>query len=122
LIRAIRARDQHARMVVLTAYRGDEDIFTALQAGAATYVLKDSLTTELVSVIRHVHAGRTSLPGRVQAILANRARTTALTNREVQVLRHAAMGMQNWEIAVELVNTHVYVTVHINKVLTKIGV
>jgi DNA-binding NarL/FixJ family response regulator len=121
LIRAIRARDQHARMVVLTAYRGDEDIFTALQAGAATYVLKDSLTTELVSFIRHVHAGRTSLPGRVQAILANRARTAALTNREVQVLRHAAMGMQNREIAEALDITPETVKVHIKNVLSKLG-
>jgi len=121
LIRAIRARDQHARMVVLTAYRGDEDIFTALQAGAATYVLKDSLTTELVSFIRHVHAGRTSLPGQVQAILANRARTTALTNREVQVLRHAAMGMQNREIAEALDITPETVKVHIKNVLSKLG-
>ena len=121
LIRGIRARDQHARMVVLTAYRGDEDIFTALQAGAATYVLKDSLTTELVSFIRHVHAGRTSLPGQVQAILANRARTTALTNREVQVLRHAAMGMQNREIAEALDITPETVKVHIKNVLSKLG-
>lgn len=121
LIRGIRARDQHARMVVLTAYRGDEDIFTAQQAGAATYVLKDSLTTELVSFIRHVHAGRTSLPGQVQAILANRARTTALTNREVQVLRHAAMGMQNREIAEALDITPETVKVHIKNVLSKLG-
>src|SRR5947207_4564581 len=121
LIRGIRARDQHARMVVLTAYRGDEDIFTALQAGAATYVLKDSLTTELVSFIRHVHAGRTSLPGQVQAILANRARTTALTNREVQVLRHAAMGMQNRELAEALDITPETVKVHIKNVLSKLG-
>jgi DNA-binding NarL/FixJ family response regulator len=121
LIRAIRGRDQQARMVVLSAYRGDEDIFTALQAGAATYVLKDSLTTELVSFIRHVHAGRTSLPGRVQAILANRARTTPLTNREVQVLRHAAMGMQNREIAEALDITPETVKVHIKNVLSKLG-
>ena len=65
----MRARDEHARIVVLTAYRGDEDISTALQAGAASYVLKDSLTTELVRLIRHVYAGRTPLAGEVRAIL-----------------------------------------------------
>jgi DNA-binding NarL/FixJ family response regulator len=121
VIREIRARDQHARVVVLTAYRGDEDIFTALQAGAATYVLKDSLTTELVSFIRHVHAGRTPLPGQVQAILSDRARTTALTSRELQVLRLAAMGMQNKEIAEALDITLETVKVHIKNVLSKLG-
>jgi DNA-binding NarL/FixJ family response regulator len=121
VIREIRARDQRARVVVLTAYRGDEDIFRALQAGAATYVLKDSLTTELVSFIRHVHAGRAPLPGPVQAILANRARTTALTNRELQVLRLAATGMQNKEIAEALDITLETVKVHIKNVLSKLG-
>jgi DNA-binding NarL/FixJ family response regulator len=121
VIREIRARDQHARVVVLTAYHGDEDIFTALQAGAATYVLKDSLTTELVSFIRHVHAGRTPLPGQVQAILSHRARTAALTNRELQVLRLAAMGLQNREIAETLDITLETVKVHIKNVLSKLG-
>jgi DNA-binding NarL/FixJ family response regulator len=121
VIRELRARDPHVRVVVLTAYRGDEDIFAALHAGAATYVLKDSLTTELVSFIRQVHAGRTPLPGEVQAILSNRARTTALTNRELQVLRLAAMGMQNREIAEALNITLETVKVHIKNVLSKLG-
>ena len=121
VIREIRARDRHARIVVLTSYRGDEDIFTALQAGAGTYVLKDSLATELVSFIRHVHAGKNPLPGQVQAILARRARTTALTSRELQVLRLAATGLQNKEIAEALDITLETVKVHIKNVLSKLG-
>jgi DNA-binding NarL/FixJ family response regulator len=121
LIGEIRTRDPQARIIVLSAYRGDEDIFRALQAGAATYLLKDSLTTELVRFIREVHAGRTSLPGQVQAILAERSRVSALTNRELQVIRLAATGMQNREIASALDITLETVKVHIKNVLSKLG-
>jgi DNA-binding NarL/FixJ family response regulator len=121
VIRDIRARDQGARIVVFTEYRGDEDIFMALHAGAATYVLKDSLTTELVSFIRHVHAGRTLLPGQVQAILAERSRTPPLTNRELQVIRLAATGLHNMEIAAALDITVQTVKIHIRNMLSKLG-
>src|SRR5262245_55627078 len=56
-IRAIRRDDAEARILVLTMYHGDEDIYRALEAGAATYLLKNSLTTDLVRVMREVHAG-----------------------------------------------------------------
>ena len=121
LIDEIRARDSHARLIVLSAYRGDEDIFRALQAGAATYLLKDSLTSELVRFIREVHAGRTSLPGEVQTILAQRSRVSALTNRELQVVRLTATGMQNREIAAALDITLETVKVHVKNVLSKLG-
>ena len=56
-IRKIRQSDPHARIVVLTMYQGDEDIYRALEAGAATYLLKDALSEDLVRVIREVHSG-----------------------------------------------------------------
>src|SRR5262249_16289657 len=56
-IREIRRRHHDARIVVLTMYQGDEDIHRALEAGAVAYLLKDTLSDELVSVIRNVHAG-----------------------------------------------------------------
>jgi len=121
VIRDIRTLDPGARIVVLSAYHGDEDVYTALQAGAATYVLKDSLTTELVSLIRHVHAGRSPLPGSVQAILADRSRTIPLTNRELQVVRLAAKGLQNAEIGAALDITLETVKVHVKNVLSKLG-
>jgi DNA-binding NarL/FixJ family response regulator len=121
VIREIRARDEHARIVVLTAYLGDEDIFRALQAGASTYLLKDSPPTELVRFIRHVNAGRNSLPGPVQSILSSRTRTTPLTNRELEVIQLAASGRQNREIAEALNITLETVKVHIKNVLSKLG-
>jgi DNA-binding NarL/FixJ family response regulator len=121
VIREIRARDEQARIIVLTTYMGDEDIFRALQEGAATYLLKYSLTTELVRFIRHVHAGRNPLPAHVQMILSSRDRATPLTNRELQVLRLAATGKQNREIAEALDITPETVKVHIKNVLAKLG-
>jgi DNA-binding NarL/FixJ family response regulator len=54
-IRAIRSHDARARIVVLTMYSGDEDIYRALEAGAATYLLKDTLSDDLIRVVRDVH-------------------------------------------------------------------
>jgi DNA-binding NarL/FixJ family response regulator len=121
VIREIRARDPHARIIVLSTYRGDEDIFRALEAGAATYLFKDSLTTELVRFIRQVSAGKNPLPAQVQTILTKRSRVTALTNRELQVIRLAATGMQNREIASALEITIETVKVHVKNVLAKLG-
>ena len=57
-IRAIRHQDAAARIVVLTMYHGDEDIHRALEAGAAAYLLKDTLSDDLIRVVREVHEGR----------------------------------------------------------------
>jgi two-component system NarL family response regulator len=121
VIREIRARDENARIVVLTAYVGDEDIFRALQAGAATYLLKYLRTDELIRFMRQVHAGLTPLPGPVQAILARRKTETALTTRELQVVRLAATGMQNMEIAGALDISLETVKVHVKNALSKLG-
>ena len=56
-IEAIRREDANARIIVLTMYGGDEDIYGAIQAGAASYLLKDMLSNELISVVRDVHRG-----------------------------------------------------------------
>ncbi|MGC4081150.1 MAG: response regulator transcription factor [Vicinamibacterales bacterium] len=82
-IRAIKRDDPGARIIVLTTYHGDEDIFRALQAGAATYLLKDMIADDLIRTIREVHEGRHSLDSGLQSA-AHRARLTPLA--------HAARG------------------------------
>ena len=72
-IKAIRADNAEARIIVLTMYEGDEDIFRAHQAGATTYLLKDTLSTDLVRVVREVHAGLRPVLPEVQARLAEPA-------------------------------------------------
>jgi two-component system NarL family response regulator len=73
VIRQLRVLDPSARIIVLTVLQGDEDIFRALEAGAVTYLLKDTLSADLVRVIREVHAGRRPLREDLQERLAERA-------------------------------------------------
>jgi two-component system NarL family response regulator len=91
-IRAIKKADAGARVVVLTMYQGDEDIYRALQAGAVAYLLKDSVPDDLIRVIREVHAGNQIISDGVAAKLAARATQPALTDRELQVLELLAEG------------------------------
>jgi two-component system, NarL family, response regulator len=122
-IRAIRHIAPEARIIVLTMYNGDEDIHRALAAGAATYLLKDMLSDELMRVIRGVHAGeRELLPEDVQTRLDERATRPALTPREVQVTELIGKGLRNKEIASELHISEETVQVHVKSILTKLSV
>jgi two-component system NarL family response regulator len=80
-IRSIRREDPAARIIVLTMYEGDEDIFRALQAGAATYLLKNTLSDDLVRVVREVDSGEQPLSDEVASRLATRRLESALTQR-----------------------------------------
>lgn len=121
-IRALRQLQPEARIVVLTMYQGDEDIYRALEAGAAAYLLKDTLADELVNVIRSVYEGRQPMTPDVQERLAERASRPSLTPREVQVLELIAEGMRNREIARVLHLSEETVEVHAKNIRTKLGV
>lgn len=122
-IRAIRQEDPRARIVVLTMYQGDEDIYRALDAGAATYLLKDTLSDDLIRVIRDVHAGRQpAVSPDVEARLAERAGRPALTPREIQVLDLISRGMRNKEIATALAVSEETIHVHVRNILAKLKV
>ena len=102
-IRAIRRLNPNARIVVLTMYKGDEDIHRALEAGAVTYLLKDTISEDLIRVVREVHSGKQPLAiPAVAARLAERASHPTLTTREVEVMTLVAQGMRNKEIAAAL--------------------
>ncbi len=122
-IAALRLVDPAARIVVLTVLQGDEDIYRALKAGAATYLLKDTLSQDLVRVIRQVHAGeRHPLTPVVEARLSERASLPALSDREVQVVELLAQGMRNKELAAALGITERTAEVHVRNILTKLNV
>jgi len=122
-IRAIHAQNPAARIVVLTMSQGDEDIYSALQAGATTYLLKDTVADDLVTVIRDVHVGKhPTVGGQVQARLDERALRPHLTPREVQVTELISRGMRNKEIAAALGISEDTVQVHVRKILAKLGV
>ena len=121
-IRAIRRHDENARIVGLTMHHGDEDIYRALEAGAVTYLLKEALSDELVTVIREVHAGGRPISPDVAALLEVRKGEQPLTPREVQVVRLVAEGMRNAEIAVMLGISEETVKVHVKNILGKLNV
>lgn len=120
--RSIMSEYPGARIVVLTTYDGDEDIYRALQAGAKAYLLKDVLGDGLLAAIREVHAGRRHLPANVAARLAGRLPLSNLTSRELEVLELIAKGMTNGDIAAALGISNGTVKIHVNNILSKLGV
>lgn len=120
--RRIREIDGSARIIVLTMYRGDEDIHRAFEAGAMGYVLKDTISDDLIHVIREVHAGRRVVAPEIQQALDERARQPTLSMREWQVLGLVAEGMRNKEIAVALGISADTVGMHVKNLYTKLDV
>jgi DNA-binding NarL/FixJ family response regulator len=119
---AIRREWPQARIIVLTMYQGDEDIHQALAAGAATYLLKDSLSDDLIRTVREVHAGRSPIGDDVKARLDAREAQPKLTPREVQVLELVSQGKRNKEIAALLDISEETVPVHLKNIFTKLKV
>ena len=118
-IAAIRKEQPEARIIVLTMYQGDEDIHRAIQAGAAAYLLKDTVPEVLVKVIRDVHGGRRVFPPQIVAAIERRAGQPALTSRELEVLELLAAGKRTKEIAVTLGVTMDTANAHIKNIYSK---
>jgi DNA-binding NarL/FixJ family response regulator len=119
-IEAIRAEFPKARIVILTTYRGDARALRALKAGAAGYLLKSLIRTELLESIRSVHAGRRRIPPEIAAELAEHAADEALSDRELRVLTCVAAGNSNREVAEQLSVGEETVKVHMKNILSKL--
>jgi two-component system NarL family response regulator len=121
-ITAIRKEFRDARLIVLTTYDGDEDIYRSLQAGAQGYLLKDVFFEELEDAIRKVHTGLRWIPAQVAERLAERMGSSDLTAREIEVLENIVAGNSNKAIANRLNISEATVKSHINSILNKLGV
>ncbi|HZO90836.1 MAG TPA: response regulator transcription factor [Chthonomonadaceae bacterium] len=121
-ITSIRAEFPAARIILLTTYDGDEDIYQGLRAGAQAYLLKDAPCEELLETIRVVYAGHKRIPPAVGAKLAEHMSGSELTARELEVLRLMAKGQSNQEIGVALCITEGTVKYHVNHILSKLAV
>jgi two-component system, NarL family, response regulator len=122
-IRKIRELDPTARIVVLTMMRGDEDIYRAMEAGAVTYLLKDTAIEDLTRVIRDVHAGRSPrVSPEIRAQMAARAERPALTGRETEVLELVRRGLRNREVGTSLGISEETVQSHVRSILNKLDV
>lgn len=120
-IEQIRRTQPQARIVLLTTFDGEDDIYRALRAGAKAYLLKDASVSDLLACIREVHAGHTFIPPRVAVKLADRVGGSELTDRELQVLDLMAAGRSNREIATALSITEGTVKGHVNRILEKLN-
>lgn len=109
-----------ARLVMLTIYQSEEDIYRALRAGAQGYVLKDAPVQELVECVRAVGLGRTWICPEIGAKLAKRVAGQELTVREREVLNAVAAGKSNKEIGVAFNISEATVKVHVTHILEKL--
>jgi len=119
---AIRAKHPGAKIIILSVYKGEEDVHRAVQAGAAGYLPKSSEPQELLEAIRVIHKGRRYFPKAINAALAARAARTELSDREKEVLQALVRGRSNKEIASALGISENTVKVHTTRVFEKLGV
>ena len=121
-IRTLRAEFPAVRILVLTTYDGDEDIYRGLQAGAQGYLLKDVPYEELIAAIRLVHAGQKYLPPPLMAKVSERMGGAVLTEREREVVQLLVAGRSNAEIGTALHITEGTAKFHVTNILAKLGV
>ncbi len=119
---ALLSRDPHARVIVLTTFDTDEDIFRAIQSGAKSYLLKDMSTSVVVGTIRDVYEGRGKLPEVVASRLNEREQRQTLSERENEVLIALVKGRSNKEISKELFISEETVKSHLKTLFSKLGV
>jgi len=118
---AIRTDFPEARIVMLTTFEGDVEIQRSLEAGARGYLIKSMPPKDLVDGIRQVHAGKRRIPPQLAAHLAEHLGEEALTEREIEVLRHVADGNRNRDIAERLFISEETVKVHVKHIMEKLG-
>jgi DNA-binding NarL/FixJ family response regulator len=118
---AIRAEFDEARIIMLTTFEGDVEVQRALEAGARSYMLKSMPPKDLLDTIRNVHAGKKRIPPEIASHLAEHYSDEALSQREIEVLKHVADGNRNREIAERLFISEETVKVHIKHIMEKLG-
>jgi DNA-binding NarL/FixJ family response regulator len=111
-----------ARIIVLTTYDGDEDIYRGLRTGAKGYLLKDAEPGALLNAIHVVHDGQQYIPREVAAKLVQRMNNPELSDREQDVIHLMVQGLSNQTISAALNITESTVKFHINRILSKLGV
>jgi len=119
--REIRAECPNAKIIALTSYDGDQDIYRALDAGVRGYLLKEIVHTEVIRAIRIVHSGKRFIPTDVSQQLSGFFPEVALTPRETEVISLVARGLGNKEIGSMLGTASGTVKAHVQSILSKLG-
>ena len=118
---AIRAEFRQARIIVLTSVAGDVQAMRAFKAGAAGFLMKDTLRSELVSTIRLIHSGGKKVPEEIALQMAEHVADDALSMREIEILRKVARGRSNKIIGDELGISENTVKNHLKSILSKLN-
>jgi DNA-binding NarL/FixJ family response regulator len=121
-IQEIRRAGYLIRIIVLTSFETDEDIYRAIQAGAQGYLLKDTSLKEMIEAIKSVHSGKRYIPRDIAARLAERMMRAELTARELEILRLLAKGLTNKQLGKVLSISENTVKNHVNSVIEKLEV
>jgi DNA-binding NarL/FixJ family response regulator len=120
-VKQIRAEFPDAKIIALTSYDGDQDIYRALEAGVRGYLLKEMVHAEVLRAIRIVHSGKRLMPPEVAARLTEHFPHSALTPREIEVLALVAKGLANKEVASHLGTASGTIKMHVQNILEKLG-
>lgn len=120
-IKQILARDSTAKLIALTTFDGDEDIYRAMHGGAKAYLLKDTPTQEILRAIRWVYEGRRYAAPEVEGKLLDREVATHLSERELDVVRLIGVGQPTKSIARQLSISEGTVKTHIGSIMAKLG-
>jgi DNA-binding NarL/FixJ family response regulator len=122
VLKALGRMEHTTRVVVLTSFEKEEDIYRAIRAGAQGYLLKDTTESEMVAAISVVHSGKRYIPRHIAARLADRLMRSDLTARELQTLELLAQGSTNKQIAGALNISDNTVRHHVNNIMEKLQV
>jgi two-component system NarL family response regulator len=120
-VKAIRDEFPEAKIVIISTYVCDEEIYGALQAGAMAYLVKTVQREEMIRAIRKAAAGHRHIPAEVASRLADRVSGSHLSTRELEVLRLLVVGRRNRDIAGALDITEGTVKLHVSSILGKLG-
>jgi DNA-binding NarL/FixJ family response regulator len=119
--RQIRGECPDAKILILTSYDGDQDIYRALEAGVRGYLLKEMVHAEVIRAIRIVYSGKRFIPLEVTQQLSGFFPEVALTPREIEVLALVARGLGNKEVGDVLGTAPGTVKAHVQSILGKLG-
>jgi two-component system NarL family response regulator len=122
VLRSIMPKEPSAKVIILSTYNLEEDVYQAFKAGAKAYLLKDSPREELLESIRSVHSGQIKMSPKAAAGLATGLSQSRLTKRETEIVWMMAAGKSNKEIAGALGPTEGTVKIHVGHILKKLGV
>src|SRR5262249_16718736 len=119
-VKQIRSEFPDAKIIALTSFDGDQDVYRALEAGVRGYLLKESVHSDVLNAIRVVHSGRKLMPADVAERLAQYFPPAPLPPPEVEGLTLGAQGLANKEIAARLGTADGTIKMHVQNILAKL--